>query len=76
MLTNHINSDYPPTLLIHARNDRLASLSQVEQFNIFLKGKNIKSELFIVDDGHNVDLINNNPDAVEKIALFLDKYLK
>lgn len=76
MLTKHINSDYPPTLLIHARNDRLASLSQVEQFNIFLKGKNIKSELFIVDDGHNVDLINNNPDAVEKIALFLDKYLK
>lgn len=76
MLTKHINSDYPPTLLIHARNDRLASLSQVEQFNIFLKGKNIKSELFIVDDGHNVDLINTNPDAVEKIALFLDKYLK
>jgi len=76
MLTKHINSDYPPTLLLHARNDLLVSLSQVEQFNTFLKGKNIKSELYIVDDGHNAELINNNPDAVQEIALFLDKYLK
>lgn len=76
MLTKQITSSYPPTLLLHAKNDHLVSLSSVEPFEKFLKEKGIKSELFIAEDGHSSQLIKNNPEAVEKLISFLDKHLK
>jgi acetyl esterase/lipase len=76
MLTKQITSSYPPTLLLHAKNDHLVPLSAVEPFEKFLKEKGIESELFLVEEGHSSQLINNNPKAVEKLILFLDKYLK
>jgi acetyl esterase/lipase len=75
-LTKHIQSGYPPTLLIHAKNDHLVELSQAEKLNDFLKGKNVESELFVVENGHGSELINNNPKAVEKFIQFLDTHLK
>ncbi len=75
-LTKNIKSGYPPALLVHAKNDRLVDLSQAESLESFLKEKNIDSELFIVENGHSSELINNNPNAVEKIIQFLDTYLK
>jgi acetyl esterase/lipase len=47
-LTNNVDSDYPPTLLIHAKNDHLVDLQQVSDFHNFLKEKQIKTELFLV----------------------------
>jgi acetyl esterase/lipase len=76
MLTKHITSSFPPTLLLHARNDHLVPLSAVEPFEKFLKEKGVESELFLVEEGHNNQLIKNNPEAIEKLILFLDKHLK
>jgi len=76
MLTKNITADYPPTLLIHAKNDRLVPLPQVEQFETFLKGMDVESELFLVEEGHSTQLIRDNPDALDKIVSFLDKYLE
>jgi acetyl esterase/lipase len=76
MLTKNITANYPPTLLIHAKNDRLVDLPQVEQFEAFLKGVGVDSELYLVEEGHSTQLIRDNPEAVEKIVSFLDKYLR
>ena len=35
MMTKNITTDYPPTLLILGKNDRLVDLLQVEQFDAF-----------------------------------------
>ena len=43
MMTKNITADYPPSLLIHAKNDRLVDLPQVEQFYAFLKGLGVDS---------------------------------
>jgi len=75
-LTKNIQTGFPSTLLLHAKNDHLVDLSQAEKLNVFLKEKNIESELFVVENGHSKELINNNPDAVEKIIQFLDSHLK
>jgi len=76
MLTKNITADYPPTLIVQAKNDRLVPLPQVEQFDNYLKGIGVKSELYLVENGHSIQLIRDNPDALEKIVSFLDKYLK
>lgn len=71
-LTNNITSDFPPTLLIHARNDYLVDLQQVQDCNTFLTGKKIKTELFLVENGHGNQLLDQNPEAVDKIIMFLN----
>lgn len=76
MLTEQITRSYPPTLLVHARNDYLVPLQQVEKFHSFLENKGIHSELYLVENGHNTELIKNNPDALQRIIKFLDKCLK
>jgi dipeptidyl aminopeptidase/acylaminoacyl peptidase len=76
MLTKQITSSYPPTLLLHAKNDHLVPLAAVEPFHEFLKEKGIKSKLFIVEEGHSSQLIKNNPQAIEKLISFLEKHLK
>ena len=76
MLTKQITSSYPATLLLHAKNDHLVPLAAVEPFENFLKEKGIKSELFLVENGHSSQLIKNNPEAVKKLISFLDKHLK
>jgi acetyl esterase/lipase len=75
-LTENIKKDYPPTLIVHAKNDNLVNYSEAQKFYDFLKEKNVESELFTVENGHSSDLINNYPDAVEKIIQFLDMHLK
>ena len=70
-LTNNIKSDYPPTLIIHAKNDRLVDLKQVNAFYEFLNENKIKSKLYLVENGHSSKLINQNPDAVDEIIDFL-----
>lgn len=75
-LNNNIQSAYPPTLLIHARNDHLVDLQQVKDLNKFLSEKQIKSELYLVENGHSTDLINQNPEVIDKIVDFLDTIFK
>ena len=72
-LQNNVDSNYPPTLIIHARNDHLVDLNQVNAFYEFLKEKNVITELYLVGNGHSTELINQNPDAVDKIINFLNK---
>jgi len=74
-LTQNIQSGFPPTLLLHAKNDHLVELSQAEKLNDFMKEKNVESELFVVENGHSSELINNNPNAVDKFIRFLDIHL-
>ncbi len=75
-LTNNVKSNFPHTLIIHAKNDRLVDVRQVKEFYQFLKDRNIVSELFLVENGHSSELINQNPQAVDKIIEFLDAQLK
>lgn len=75
-LTNNIKSDFPPTLIIHAKNDRLVDLGQVNAFYDFLKENKIESKLYLVENGHSSKLINQNPDAVDEIISFLSMQLK
>lgn len=75
-LPANIDSDYPPTLLIHAKNDLLVDLGQVEEFYSFLKKKNVVSELYLVENGHNSELINQYPEATDKLIEFLNVHLK
>jgi acetyl esterase/lipase len=75
-LTNNVKSDYPPTLLIHARNDNLVDLGQVTELYDFLQKNKIKSKLYVVENGHSSELINQNPDAVEEIINFLNMHFK
>jgi acetyl esterase/lipase len=73
---NHINSDYPATLLIHSKNDQYVPLSQAEKLSRTLTAQKIESELFIVPQGHSSEIIQNDPNAVAKIITFLDRQLK
>lgn len=75
-LPANIDSDYPPTLLIHAKNDLLVDLGQVEEFYSFLKKKNVVSELYLVENGHSSELINQYPEATDKLIEFLNVHLK
>jgi len=75
-LSNNIKAEYPQTLLIHARNDHLVDLQQVNEFNKFLIEKQIKSELYLVENGHSNDLINQNPEVIDKIVDFLNTIFK
>lgn len=73
---NHIDSDYPATLLIHSKNDQNVPFSQAEKLSRALTAKKIEFELFIVPKGHSSGIIRNDPEAVAKIVSFLDKHLK
>lgn len=75
-LTNNVKSNYPPTLIIHAKNDHLVDLGQVNAFYDFLQDKKVKSSLYLVENGHSSELINQNPDAVDEIITFLNRELK
>lgn len=70
-LTNNVKSDFPPTLIIHAKNDHLVDLQEVNEFYTFLTGKQIEAELHIVENGHSSELIRQHPEAVDKIIEFL-----
>jgi len=71
-INNNIYPEYPPVLIIHSKNDTLVDLKQVNKFYKFLKDKDIKAELFLVNDGHGSELINKNPDVIDKIVGFLN----
>jgi acetyl esterase/lipase len=75
-LVNNINSNYPPTFLIHAKNDHLVDLQQVNDFYDFLIEKKIKAEICLVENGHSNALIDQNPEVVDKIIAFLNIQLK
>ena len=75
-LSKHIKKGYPPTLIVHSKNDLLVDFSQAEKFYKLLKEKGVESELFTVENGHSDEVINNYPEAVDKIIQFLDAHLK
>ena len=75
-LSNNIKFDYPPTLLIHAKNDHLVDLQQVNDFYKFLTEKQIKTELYLVENGHSNDLIDQNPEVIDEIETFLNVQFK
>jgi acetyl esterase/lipase len=66
-----IKPEYPPTLIIHAKNDRAVKFDDAEAFYSFLQEKGIPSKLYVVENGHGSDLINRYPDAVDEIIAFL-----
>lgn len=75
-LSSNIDSDYPPTLLIHAKNDHLVDLQEVNDFHTFLNEKKVKTELFLVENGHSSALIDQNPQAIDKLIEFLNMQMK
>ncbi len=75
-LSANTGTNYPPTLLMHAKNDHLVDLGQVEEFYRFLKMKNIISELYLVENGHSSELINQYPEATDKMIEFLNVHMK
>lgn len=72
-LTNNIKSGYPPTLIIHSKNDRFVKLEEAEAFHTFLQDKNIPVELYVVENGHSSTLIAQHPEVIDEIILFLEK---
>jgi acetyl esterase/lipase len=75
-LIDNIGSNYPPTLLIHAKNDHLAGIQQANDFHKFLIEKKIKTEVYIVENGHADELIRQNPEAIDKVIAFLNGQFK
>lgn len=75
-LTNNIKSNYPPTLIIQAKNDPLMDLNEATALYDFLKKNKIESRLYLVENGHSSELIKQNPDAVDEIISFLNSQLK
>ncbi|MDR0415429.1 MAG: alpha/beta hydrolase [Prevotellaceae bacterium] len=71
LLTHRIKSGYPPTLIVHAKNDHLVKFDEAKAFYSFLQEKEIPSKLYAVENGHSSDLINRYPDAVDAIIAFL-----
>ncbi|HCO67249.1 MAG TPA: hypothetical protein DIT04_05765 [Dysgonomonas sp.] len=72
-LTNNIKTGYPPTLIVHAKNDRAVKFDEAKAFHMFLQDKQIESELYIVENGHSSELIKQHPEAVEEIVAFLNR---
>lgn len=70
-LTNNIREYYPPTLLVHSQYDHLVDLQEAKEFHMFLSKKELKSELYVVDYGHSKKLLNQNPQAIDKMIEFL-----
>ncbi len=75
-LVDNIKPDYPPTLIVHSKNDPAVSLKQVEDFYNLLKGMNIKTELYIVENGHSNELLRQNNKAIDKIIEFLNNEIR
>lgn len=75
-LVNNIGPQYPPTFLIHAKNDHLVGLQQANDFHKFLTEKKIQTELYIVENGHADELIRQNPEVIDKMIAFLNKQFK
>ena len=73
-LQSNIKSGYPPTLIIHSKNDHLVKLEEAKVFYNFLQDNKIETELYVVENGHSSDLINQHPDSVDKIVTFLNKH--
>jgi acetyl esterase/lipase len=72
-LTYNVKSGYPPTLIIHAKNDRAVKFDEARAFYEFLQNKKIESELYVVENGHSSDLIKQHPESVDEIIRFLNK---
>ncbi len=70
-LQENIHSDFPPTLLIHARNDRAIPMDHVERLHRIMKEKGCASELHIVENGHGEELIKLNPESADRMISFL-----
>ncbi|TKG94942.1 alpha/beta hydrolase [Puteibacter caeruleilacunae] len=70
-LVDNIDEDYPPVLVVHAKYDRLINLKDVTDFQKFLGEKKVANEFYFVNFGHSSELINQNPDAVDKMVEFL-----
>jgi acetyl esterase/lipase len=75
-LTHHVKSNYPPTLIIHAKNDHLVDLGQVKAFYDFLQKERVESKLYLVENGHSSELIDQNPDAIDEIVTFLNNQFR
>ncbi|HPG39317.1 MAG TPA: alpha/beta hydrolase [bacterium] len=71
-LTDNVTAAYPPVLLIHARYDNLVNLQQAVDFKALLDEKQVVNELVVVDNGHNDELLNQNPQVVDKIIAFIN----
>jgi len=72
-LTSRISLGYPPTLIVHAKNDRLVKFDDAEAFYALLQEKGIPSELYMVENGHDSNLIRQHPEAVDEIIKFLNR---
>jgi len=72
-LTANIKQGYPPLLIIHAKNDRAVKLSEAENLYAFLQAKKVKSQLYVVENGHSSELIRQHPEAVDEMVAFLKK---
>jgi len=72
-LIDNVKTGYPPTLIVHAKKDWLVKLEDVDAFYKFLQNKKIESELYLVENGHDSNLIDRHPEAIDKIITFLNK---
>jgi acetyl esterase/lipase len=72
-LTDNVRTGFPPTLIVHAKNDWLVNLHEADAFYKFLQEKKIESELYIVENGHDSVLIDRHPEAIDVIIRFLNK---
>jgi len=70
-LTNNMKPDFPPTLIIHAKNDHMVGLQEVNDFYAFLTEKQINAELHLVENGHSSELIRQHPEVIDKMIEFL-----
>jgi len=72
---NNLKTDFPPTLILHAKNDDDVPFSQAEILDTAMNKLMIKHELNAVQEGHSSELIKNNPDATIQIISFINEQI-
>ena len=76
VLSKNITPDFPPTLIVHAKNDPAVPFAEAEKITKLFTEKRITHDFYFVEEGHSSQMYNQYPEVVERVVLFLDKFMK
>jgi len=76
ILSKNITTDFPPTLVLHARQDKFVPFTEVEKIQQALNDQQIEHEMVVVEEGHSSEIFKKYPEVLDRLGMFLDKYVK
>ena len=75
-LSKNITSGFPPTLVIHAKQDKFVPFVEAEKIQKTLNDHKIKHEMIVVEEGHSSQIFKKYPEVLDQLGTFLEQYLK